>query len=274
MTIAARPATDAHSTDPDVCLLAVMLRLRRFEEKAGMLYALGTLAVPCPLGIGQEGAIAGLAASLEPGDSLVALQPRPTIELALGGSPASVFQRLLDDSAAASASSALMRLPGEEARRLAREEAIAAAAGCTGHMFLLSGDAGELGQCLPANGARVTPVLMIPSDRRQADYRLPPEWTVRECDGSDVAGVREAIASARSDRGVAVSIVTPPYAGHARDGSRGPQARRDTEDPIAKLRQRLIGEGRVRDADAAELEAVVRDEIAAAARGASMTCAP
>jgi pyruvate dehydrogenase E1 component alpha subunit len=251
-----------------------MLRLRRFEEKAGMLYALGTLSVPCPLGVGQEGAIAALAASLDAGDSLLALQDRPSIELALGASPAAAFQRLLDASGDAPATSALLRLPGEDVRRLPRNEAIAAATGRNGTVVVLAGDAAELTQFLPVLDARVLPVMVIPSDRRPADYDLPAGWTLRECDGSSAAGVREALMSARKDRHIAVSILTPPYAGHARDGSRRPQERRVSEDPIVRLRRHLIGEGRLREADAAELEAAVRHEIAAAARGVSVACAP
>ncbi|MGE5266063.1 MAG: hypothetical protein ACM3L9_01740 [Deltaproteobacteria bacterium] len=271
MTIAAQPASDPNVTDPNICLLTAMLRLRRFEEKAGMLYALGTLAVSCPLGIGQEGAIAGLSASLDAGDSLLALQARPTIELALGASPAAAFQRMIDASSDASATSALVRLPGEEVRRLPRNEAIAAASGRNGPIVVLAGDAGELANLLPELDARVLPVLMIPADRRPANYDLPAGWTLRECDGSSAAGVREALMSARRDRFIAVSILTPPYAGHARGGSRRSQERRDMEDPIARLRRHLIGEGRLREAEAAELEAAVRYEIAAAARGLSVS---
>ena len=274
MTIAARPANDPHVTDPDICLLTAMLRLRRFEEKAGMLYALGSVTVPCPLGIGQEGAIAGLSASLDAGETFVALQARPTIELAFGASPAAAFQGLLDVSSGTVAASSLVRLPGEDMRRLPRHDAITTAAGRNANVVLLSDDPGELAQALPVMNARVLPVIMIPADRRPAEYGLPAQWTVRECDGSSAAGVREALMSARKDSLIAVSFLTPPYAGHARDGSRHPQERRQSQDPITSLRRLLIEDGRLREADAAELEAAVRDEIATAARGVSVACAP
>jgi pyruvate dehydrogenase E1 component alpha subunit len=274
VTIAARPATDPRVTDPDICLLTGMLRLRRFEEKAGMLYALGSVTVPCPLGIGQEGAIAGLFASLDAGDALLALQARPTIELAFGASPAAAFQRLLDISSSALASSALVRLPGEDMRRLPRQDAITTAAGRCADVVVLSDDPGELAQALPVMKARVLPVLMIPADRRPADYGLPAQWTVRECDGSRANGVKEALMSARKESFIAVALLTPPYAGHSRDGSRRPQERRQTDDPIAVLRRLLIEDGRLREVDAVELEAAVRDEIAAAARAVSVACAP
>jgi TPP-dependent pyruvate/acetoin dehydrogenase alpha subunit len=159
-------------------------------------------------------------------------------------------------------------------RRLPRPEAITIAAGRDANVVVLSDDPGELAQALPVMKTGVLPVIMSAADRRPAEYGLPAQWTVRECDGSNAAGVREALMSARKDSLIAVSLLTPPYAGHARDGSRRPQERRQTQDPIASLRRLLLEHGRLREADAAELEASVRDEIATAARGVSVACAP
>ncbi len=273
MNTAARPDVAPGLEDPDVALFEAMLRLRRFEEKAGMLYALGTLAAPCPLGIGQEGALAGLAAALDPGDALVALGDRPTAELAFGGSLAGAFQRLLSEPQSDAEPLALLKVPGEELRRLPLKQAFAAA-DRFGHIVLLLDETVGLSPSLAEVTPRVLPVFVIRKDRRTPGYSVPPGWTVRECDGSDAVGVRDALMAARHDRFVALSILTPPYLGHARDGRRQAPDRREAEDPIARLRLRLVAERRIPEADIAALEARIRDEIAAGARSISLSCAP
>jgi hypothetical protein len=238
-----------------------------------MLYALGTLAAPCPLGIGQEGALAGLAAALDAGDAVVALGERPTTGLALGVTVPGAFQRLLSDPQSDTEPTALLKVPGEEIRLLPAKEAFAAA-DRFGHIVLLLDDPGVLSTVLADVTTRVLPVMVIRKDRRPSGYSTPPAWAVRECDGSDAAGVRDAIMAARQDRFVALSILTPPYMGHARDGRRQAPERREAEDPIARLRLRLVAERGIPEADIAALEARIRDEIAAGARAISLSCAP
>ena len=274
MNTAARSDVAPGLDDSDLALFQAMLRLRRFEEKAGMLYALGTLAAPCPLGIGQEGALAGLAAALDPGDALVALGDRPTTELALGEAVAGAFQRLHHSAPQSDAEPlCLLKVPGEQIRRLLPKEAFAAA-DRFGHIVMLLNEPSYLSAYLAEVTTRVLPVLVIPKDRRPPDYPVPPGWAVRECDGSDAVGVRDALIAARKDRFVALSVLTPPYQGHARDGRRQTPERREAEDPIARLRLRLVAERRIPEADIAALESRIRDEIAAGARAISLSCAP
>jgi hypothetical protein len=270
---AARPDVAPGLEDSDVALFEAMLRLRRFEEKAGMLYALGTLAAPCPLGVGQEGALAGLAAALDSSDALVALSDRPTTELALGGSVPGAFQRLLSEPPSDAEPFALLKVPGEEIRRLPPKEAFAAA-DRFGQIVLLLDEPAGLSASLAEVTARVFPVLLTRKDRRPPGYSVPPDWAVRECDGSDAVGVRDAMMAARKDRFVALSILTPPFLGHARDGRRQAPERREAEDPIARLRLRLVTERRIPEADIAALEARIRDDIAAGARAISLSCTP
>jgi pyruvate dehydrogenase E1 component alpha subunit len=266
--------------DKEESLFAAMLRLRRFEEKAGMLYALGSLGRPCPLGIGQEGALAALAASLEPGDTLLALDSRPTIELALGSDAAAAFQNLVPQASQTEPPVALLRLPGEPPRRLPQIEALALAAHRDGPVIVLASDADKLHACWPQLPARVLPILLVTADRKPAQWPLPQNWRVRECDGANVATLLDAMAGVRSDHRsglaeLALAIVTPPYAGHARDGGRRAAAKRnDTTDPISLYRLWLVSSKGLSEAEAAGIEHSIREEVAAAGRTISVACAP
>ncbi len=82
MTTATRQSTGSvvdgsPLSETGAALFATMLRLRRFEEKAGMLFALGTLGTPCPLGVGQEAALAVCAARVPSSSVLLSLFRRP-----------------------------------------------------------------------------------------------------------------------------------------------------------------------------------------------------
>ena len=48
-----------------------MLRIRRFEEKAGQLYGMGVIGGFCHLYIGQEAVVVGMQAALDEGDSVI-----------------------------------------------------------------------------------------------------------------------------------------------------------------------------------------------------------
>lgn len=252
--------------------------MRRFEEKAGMLYALGTLAAPCPLGYGQEAAFAALADSLQPGDVLVSLAWRPALDLALGNTPATVFDRLVPSSDSAAAAAALLYSYGEEIKHLPHHMALAALADArTGTRHVVAFDPADLAPLLNP-GNRVLAVMVIPSDRRPEVWPFPANIPVRECDGASLgaveaalAGAREALASAKDP--LILVILTPPYAGHARDAVRRAN-RRDTPDPLALFRDAAIASALMSNAEAIVVENTVRDEIAAAGRAISLCFAP
>ena len=278
MTTATRQATGPSGlADADISLFAMMLRLRRFEEKAGMLFALGTLAAPCPLGIGQEAALAALAATLEPGDTVLALNTRPGLELALGALPATTLESLVCEPCS-SPSPALLRQPGDAPRRMPLAQAVSTVLAGNGPIIVLATAADQLLD-LANLPAPVLPVVILASDQKPPSWPLPPRFAVRECDGADALGLTEAIAAARSDLASAaaepaLAILTPPYSGHARSDGRRPAARRDTADPIAIYRRHLLATARLNESEAAAIEAAVRDEMAAAGRAISLSCAP
>lgn len=266
--------------DREISLYTTMLRLRRFEEKAGMLYAMGTLARPCPLGFGQEGAIVAIVDSLQPTDLLWSLQSRPGLELALGALPSQVFQQLMPAENLADAHPTLLRGPGEAFRILSRQDAgLAIGASRAATRVILAFEAGDLTPYLADHPRdRVLVVLIVPVDRRPEIWPLPAHIHVRDCDGAHVDAVMAALAAARealaaSEAPIVLAILTPAYAGHTRETARRAPNRRDASDAIALYRQHLVTTGRLSDLDASALEAAVRDEIAAAGRTISRACA-
>ena len=278
MTTATRPAPGAAAPDErERSLFSTMLRLRRFEEKAGMLYALGTLGTPCPLGIGREGAIAAIAATIPPGDIVLALRSSPALELALGTAAGTAFQRLLPTPPDDEPEPCLVRLPGEGLRHLTREAALALVAQRTEAVVPIATSADDLAAALRNLPNRVLPVMIVSTDRKPETWSHLAPLSVRECDGADAIGLCETLATVRKElepghSGTALAILTPPYAGHARDVRGRAPTRRDVADPIALCRQRLLATGRLDEAGVTALEAAVRDEIAAAGRAISLAC--
>lgn len=278
MTTATRHAPGAAAPDErERSLFSTMLRLRRFEEKAGMLYALGTLGTPCPLGVGQEGAIAAIAATLNPGDIVLTLDTTPAFELALGAPWAAAFQRLQPAPVEPPAPPCLVRIPGEPMRQVSRDAGLALAAQRSELIVLIASCANEIRAVLETLPAPVLPVIIIPTDRKPETWSALAPSSVRECDGADAIGLCETLAAVRHDlasghAAPAIAILTPPYAGHARDLSRRAPSRRETPDPIALCRQRLLATRCIDEAGIAAIEAAVRDEVAAAGRAVAMAC--
>jgi len=90
-------AAAAPLLSPD-CLLALyrtMLRLRRFEEKAGQLYGMGLIAGFCHLYIGQEAVVAGIEAVADAADSCITSYRDHAHLLARGIEPGPVMAELL-----------------------------------------------------------------------------------------------------------------------------------------------------------------------------------
>ena len=257
---------------------ATMVRMRRFEEKAGMLYAMGTLSSPCPLGYGQEAAIAAIADSLQPADVLVSLSFSPALELALGASSAMVFQRLVPASDLDGVPLGFLRSPVEKGRLLPRHDALRALTEAVpGTRHILAFNSTDLTPMLEsADGALA--VLVIPSDRRPEVWPFPSHIRVRECGGANFDAVSAAIAAARNALAggqgpLVLAILTPPYVGHARDPALRTR-RRDIPDPLALYREHAVASGYLSSSEAVVMENSVRDEIAAAGRAISLSCAP
>lgn len=275
------PGTD------ELAAFATMLRLRRFEEKAGLLYALGTLATPWPLGVNQEGALAAVAAILRPEDDVLALPPTPALALALGSSPAEVLRGLATaaDATHGCATGYLVRGPGHAVTSAATfPEAVSSLAGAADAPVLLlaagadcAGSVGELMTRLELAGRPVVAVLVAPRDQRPEAAALTCFRSVHEIDGTDTVRIAAALAAARAEVAAApfgrcLLVLTPPYVGHVRGNGARASSRQDAPDPIALSRRRLLETGAATDAQLSALDSTIRAEMAAAARALAMAC--
>src|ERR1700682_2147629 len=59
------------SKDQELTAFRHMLRIRRFEEKAGQLYGMGLIGGFCHLYIGEEAVVIGMQMVLKPGDQVI-----------------------------------------------------------------------------------------------------------------------------------------------------------------------------------------------------------
>ena len=71
-----------------------MLRIRRFEEKAGQLYGMGLVGGFCHLYIGQEAVVVGVQMALQPGDQVITSYRDHGHMLATGMDPRGVMAEL------------------------------------------------------------------------------------------------------------------------------------------------------------------------------------
>ena len=85
-----------NKTDRDVLQTAWadMLRIRRFEEKAGQLYGMGLIGGFCHLYIGQEAVVVGVQLALSPGDQVITSYRDHGHMLATGMEPRGVMAEL------------------------------------------------------------------------------------------------------------------------------------------------------------------------------------
>src|SRR6202521_5666713 len=71
-----------------------MLRIRRFEEKAGQMYGMGLIGGFCHLYIGQEAVVVGMQMTLKPGDEVITGYRDHGHMLACGMDPKGVMAEL------------------------------------------------------------------------------------------------------------------------------------------------------------------------------------
>ena len=82
------------SHDELIAFYRDMLRIRRFEEKAGQLYGLGLVGGFCHLYIGQEAVVVGFQSALKPGDTVITGYRSHGHVLASGADPKAVMAEL------------------------------------------------------------------------------------------------------------------------------------------------------------------------------------
>jgi pyruvate dehydrogenase E1 component alpha subunit len=93
-----RPADAAaapdFTKDQELYALREMLRIRRFEEKAGQMYGMGLIGGFCHLYIGQEAVVVGMQLALKPGDQVITSYRDHGHMLACGMDPKGVMAEL------------------------------------------------------------------------------------------------------------------------------------------------------------------------------------
>ncbi len=262
-----------------------MLLARRFEEKAGMLYALGRQAQPCLLGIGMEAAWAAIASVVQHGDRILASPAHHGLRLALGAGPAVLFRELaagspeaaptpdawaeVQPNTGAAVHAAAQDHAVEEARRHTGTITVAVrpASSIAAYMHSLTGQSGNEA---PASQLHI---IICPDDvDRGALDECQREHPVRMIDGTDVLAISEVLRQERLDARVAggsprpvIVIRTPAFQGHANRGARRNSPGTVPADPLKTTRQYLADRQCVAEADLAALEARIRDAIAEAA---------
>ncbi len=88
------PALYKASRDELIAFYRDMLRIRRFEEKAGQLYGLGLIGGFCHLYIGQEAVVVGFQSALKQGDTVITGYRSHGHVLASGADPKAVMAEL------------------------------------------------------------------------------------------------------------------------------------------------------------------------------------
>lgn len=289
-----------------------MVLIRRFEEKAGQLYALGSVEGLCPLSIGQEGSITGALMAAEQTDPIVTAHRNHGHMLARGIAPDAIFAELLGrETGLAGGAGGACRMaapsvgfyggyttPGLTAPIGTGLAFAAKARGTKAVALTFFGDGaagnGAVEEALRLAGTLKLPVLFIIDNNahssdaedevgRRALSAIGEPFGIPgiEVDGIDVrkarAAVRKAIAHARDGHGATIiEMATYRYRGHGGVPSRASsgEKRREDQDPIEKARRRILDDRLATEAQLKALEKEIRDSITAAAQRAKAARSP
>ncbi len=298
----------AFSPDEEIAAYRQMLLIRRFEEKAGQLYALQVIHGICPLSIGQEAAIVGMMMAARASDPVITGYRTHGALLARGTDPRRVMAELMGRQGGISGGKGgTVRMLAPEHHFYGGHGAAGAAAPLGVGLAFASKYRGEDDVTLAFFGdgaARRGRVLE--AYRMAAKWSLPIVFVVdnntaspgegivfgtlpsalaesgrpfampgEQIDGIDVRQVRaagaRAIARARAGEGpTLLEMLTFRYRGHGGVAAEPGSAERRIADadPIAKARARLLSSAVLSEAQLRVLEKEVRDQVAGAAQAA------
>lgn len=309
------PAEDLEfSPDEDIAAYRGMLLIRRFEEKAGQLYALRVIQGLCPLSIGQEAAIVGMMMAARPTDPVITGYRTHGALLARGVDPKAVLAELMGRQGGLSGGK------GGTVRMLAPDHHFYGGHGSAGLAAPLGaglafasryrGD-GAVTLAFYGDGAasrgRVfeayklaskwkLPIVFIVDNNTAspgagivlgtlpsaiAESGKPFAIPGEQVDGIDVRRVRaagrRAIARARAGDGpTLLEMLTFRYRGHGGIAAQpGHAEKRIAEaDPVAKARARLLASAVLAEPALRALEKEVRDQVTRAAAAARAEAPP
>lgn len=298
----------AFTPDEEVAAYRTMLLIRRFEEKAGQLYALEAIHGLCPLSIGQEGAIVGLMMAARDTDPVITSYRTHGVLLARGAAPKRIMAELLGRA------TGLSRGMGGTVRMYAPEHHYYGGHGTAGlNVPLATGlafasryrgdDAVTLsfyGDGAAARGRvfeayrfaadRKLPVVFVvdnntaspgasivlgPVPSAIAESGTPFALRGEQVDGIDVRRVRAAAGRAierarRGDGPTLLELLTYRYRGHGGMPARrgGAEQRMEDADPVTKARARILATGIMNEIEIKALEKEVREKVVAATMAA------
>jgi pyruvate dehydrogenase E1 component alpha subunit len=280
----------------------LMLLIRRFEEKAAQLYAMGDIATLPLLSIGQEAVAAGLVLAALPTDLIVVGSTRPHgLMLARGLEPDRLMNALLMGGSSAGLQDAYAALnmkiveavqstsPELRASLAAAAQQVAAECGQLHAAVWSIGEASDVYfEAIESASKARAPIVVITENASAAapefgGCNASPSALFQRCrqtgisavqvNGLDVRVVKAAadvaLQQARRGNGPAVlEVMTYRYQGHANPTGSPLRvaSRRDETDPVAKARARiaLIGAGVATDARLKNLEQNVRTIVTGA----------
>lgn len=296
------------SPDEDIAAYRMMLLIRRFEEKAGQLYALQAIHGPCPLCIGQEAAIVGMMMEARKTDPVITGYRTHGALLARGADLRLVMAELTGRATGLSGGK------GGTVRMFAPEHHFFGGHGSAGLgapigaglafaaryrdddavtlCFFGDGAAarGRVLETYKAAARWALPIVFIVDNNTAAPgasvvlgsvpsaisesgkpFAIPGE----QVDGIDVNSVRAAGRRAidrarRGDGPTVLEMLTYRYRGHGGMPARpGNSVRRlEDADPVMKARARLLTSSLISEKALKALEKEVRDTVVAAAAAA------
>lgn len=289
-----------------------MLLIRRFEEKAGQLYAFGDIGGYCHLSIGQEAVAVGLALAAAPGDQLVTGHRCHGHLLARGGDPRRIMAELAGrGSGICGGKGGSMHLYAPDAGYYGGQGIVGAAASIGAGLAFANSYRGEASVAWCSIGDRAVDQGQVSEALDMAArWRLPlvvviennaaegegaadrPLWRRGEAfgiageavDGICVAAVRNAAlgaaAHARAGHGPRlIEARTACFRGHAEaeDAALPPaelQARREQEDPVERARRSLAASGLLSRDQFRAIDDEIRELVSAAADFAQADAEP
>ena len=297
----------------ELSIYRAMLLIRRFEEKAGMLFGMGLIGGFCHLYIGQEAIVVGMRLAASEGDQFIASYRQHGHLLACGADPLAVMAEMTGRSGG------LSRGKGGSMHMFAPDYGFYGGHGIVGAQVSLGTglafanayrDDGRVCVAFLGDGAadqgqvaesfnmaarwRLPIVYVIENNRAQpagesegahlsqrgAAFDIPGE----QLDGMCVQTVREggerAIARARDGGGPYIlEMRTERYRGHSMAAPakyrRRDEGRVEHEpDPLERQREKILGSGLASEADLRKIDLSVRALVGDAADFASQSPEP
>jgi len=296
----------ALSPDEEIAAYRRMLLIRRFEEKAGQLYAMQVIQGPCPLAIGQEAAIVGLTMAARETDPMIAGYRTHGHLLARGVEPRRIMAELMGRASGVSGGR------GGTVRMFAPERGFYGGHAIPGLTATLATglafaaryrDEDRVVLAFYGDGAAARG-RVLEAYRIAAEWKLPIVFAIDNNTAAPGAGIvlgrlpsaiaesgrpfalpgiqvdaidvrsahaagRRAIERARAGEGpMLLELLTFRYRGHGGMPARPGLKRYEEADPVILARERLLRERILGERALKALEREVRDEVATAAQAA------